>query len=313
MSEPGVPDPPPILGFDEGVPGDVRCIRCGRSLAGLSALDQCPGCKAPVADSLTRPTVEESFCIQCGYALRGLQPDGACPECGTAIERSLRGHLLEYSSLEYVRSLRRGAWLVLAAIIVQIITLIFTLVITAVAIGIGAAPGNTFAIDIIANGVGVLVAFMSLYGWWLLSERDPAYTGRDEGTTARQVIRWAVIIAAGYTIINFAVQAVPAVAANQSMLWLIGLVAIVSFIVAAVKFFASMFYLRWLAPRLPNEKVYARARMLMWLGPLLVTVGAACFLLGLLVALVLYWNLIYWVYKDLARIERQITAQAPAC
>jgi hypothetical protein len=71
-------------------------------------------------------------------------------------------------------------------------------------------------------------------------------------------------------------------------------------------FFSSMLYLQWLAPRLPDERVRRRSRLFMWLIPVLVTVGALCFYIGPLVALVLYWNMIYWVWKDLGRIlERQ--------
>jgi hypothetical protein len=70
---------------------------------------------------------------------------------------------------------------------------------------------------------------------------------------------------------------------------------------SGLQFFASMIYLRWLAPRLPDDRVFKRAKMLMWLGPLLMTVGAFI-LIGPLVALVLYYNLLNWVRLDLKRI-----------
>ena len=62
-----------------------------------------------------------------------------------------------------------------------------------------------------------------------------------------------------------------------------------------------MLYLRWLAPRLPDDEVDAKARRLMWLGPLLVTVGALI-VVGPLIAMVLYWNLLDRVRRNLKQI-----------
>ena len=62
-----------------------------------------------------------------------------------------------------------------------------------------------------------------------------------------------------------------------------------------------MLYLRWLAPRLPDDEVDAWARRLMWLGPLLVTVGALI-VVGPLIAMVLYWNLLDRVRRNLKQI-----------
>ena len=47
---------------------------------------------------------------------------------------------------------------------------------------------------------------------------------------------------------------------------------------------------------------------MMWLGPLLFTVGALCIGLGPLVAVVLYWNMLDWVRRDLKRIRAEQAA-----
>lgn len=308
------PEAPPIVETaNDVVVAAIACTTCGHSLLGLKTSDQCPGCKALVGDSLSTRSLDDACCIQCGYQLRGLQADGVCPECGTPVDRSLHGNGLRYSSLAYVRSLRRGAWMIIAAIILQILISLGSGFIGAVAVTSGGSASQTTLFQLGMQGLMMLAAFMSLYGWWLFSELDPAYSGRDQGATSRKVVRWALVIAAAQTMVSFALQAFPSmqgggVQGGGAPGVFAGAMAIVSVGVAAVKFFASMLYIRWLAPRLPNARVYRRAKTLMWLGPVLMTVGCMI-LVGPLIALVLYWNLIYWMYKDLKRIEEEITLE----
>lgn len=303
---------PEPVDLNDVVAEATPCRRCGKDLQGLRPSDACGGCGMAVVESLAAPSIEEAFCIQCGYQLRGLQREGACPECGTPVERSLRGNQLQHSSLRYVQSLRRGAWLVLAVIIVQILAVVGMLVVTVVAAAGGAGVGMLSNVELIAQGVATLLELISLYGWWLLSELDPAYAGRDQGTTARKVIRWALVIGAIYNAFELLFYFIPGAQTDPTMVLIGASIGVVAMIVWAVQFFASMLYIRWLAPRLPNQKVYARAKVLMWLGPLLVTVGTLCVGLGPLIALVMYWNMIYWMYGDLKRIEGEIALQEPA-
>jgi uncharacterized membrane protein len=67
-----------------------------------------------------------------------------------------------------------------------------------------------------------------------------------------------------------------------------------------VWYFAAMKYLRWLTPRIPNQKAHDRAKRLMWLGPVLCLVLCV---IGGLVALVLYYHLLDWIRKDLRQIR----------
>lgn len=300
--------PPIVERVGDVVVEAVPCRRCGRSLLGLRMSDVCPGCKAPVSETTGEVSIDEASCMQCGYSLRGLREEGVCPECGTPIERSLRGNLLRYCSIEYVQSLRRGAWMVLASIVVQFVLFLFSILLVGVVSLAGAAW--SLGIDLATNFIGVVAGFMSLYGWWLLSALDPAYSGRDEGTTSRRVLRWAVALGAGYAVMEFVYQAVPGLQFNAALGWMGIAMGLASLMLTAVQFFASMLYLRWLAPRLPNVKVYGRAKQFMWLGPLLVTVGAVCLGLGVLVAIVMYWNMMYWLYKDLVAIEERIAMES---
>lgn len=68
-------------------------------------------------------------------------------------------------------------------------------------------------------------------------------------------------------------------------------------------FFSSMYYVRWLSPRLPDAKVHRLSKSRMISCPIWATVGILI-IVGPLIALVLYWNLLNLVYKHLKRINR---------
>jgi hypothetical protein len=91
-----------------------------------------------------------------------------------------------------------------------------------------------------------------------------------------------------------------------SIWMLLGIVVtLLSLGASATSYFASMLYVRWLAPRIPNVNAYKRSRKMMWAGPLLMTVGLLLLGLGPLIALVLYYNLFEWIRKDLKRIRAE--------
>lgn len=257
-------------------------------------------------------------CKQCGYALEGLPPEGVCPECGLPIERSLTDDQLRHSSPAYLALLHRGVFLILTGIIAQL-----SLIVGALFIG--------FALSVGGGAVGTLQAVMTLFsliatgviawGWFLFSAPDPAFAGRLDGSRARVVVRVAVVANAGVTLVTTVVQfalpvtgvapgaAAPAITTATVVLFLL---SFVGFVAWAVSFFAAMLYLRWLCPRIPNWRAYRRAKVMMWLGPLLFTVGSLCIGLGPLVAVILYWNMLEWVRRDLKRIREEQAAMGLA-
>lgn len=259
------------------------------------------------------PLVTESRpCLVCGFDLVGLPVAGVCPECGQPVQRSLQGNLLCYSSPGYIALLHRGVFLVQTSIIAQILGFILMILLVAVLPAIRGSAGPNWNIP--AHVAGVIASLGGLAGWWLLSSPDPAYSGANSGGTARRVVRITVAVHACTTILyevfgsfNPAAVSKSTVQSPQSMLVLVAY--IVSIIAWVAWFFAAMRYVQWLAPRLPDEKVYRRAKLLMWLGPVLYTVGSmVC--IGPLVALVLYYNLLDWIRSDL-RAAREQGASLP--
>jgi hypothetical protein len=262
-----------------------------------------PAPQQPSPDVPRGPLERDVICVQCSYNLRGLKPESRCPECGTIVLRSLQGNLLKFSSAEYLAKLHLGVFIILAAIVAQ-----FLLLFAMIALGfLGMTNAQLMgAVEITSMLAGVGVGIAQLLGWWLFSEEDPGVVGTDKGSTARTVVRASVIVLAGLTLLGAVVTlTMPLGTAGQFAVMILQLGA------QAVMFFASMLYLRWLAPRLPNPRVHKRAGLLMWLGPLLMTVGMLACGVGPLIALVLYWNMLDWVRRDIKAIrESQATELA---
>lgn len=239
-------------------------------------------------------------CKQCGYDLSGLSEAGVCPECGLAVERSLTEDLLEFSAPAYLISLHRGVFLILTAIIVKVIILF-----AAIGFGFSVAlsGGSTVFLEQGMNVLGFVSSLMLALGWWMFSAPDPAFAGTLDGSTSRKVVRVTTLITAGVSIVLLPIQMMTLNTITGPMVVVSIVLGAISTIAWATGFFAAMLYLRWQAPRIPDWRVFKRSKTLMWLGPVLYTVGSLCIGLGPLIALVLYWNMLNWVRIDLREIR----------
>ena len=166
--------------------------------------------------------------------------------------------------------------------------------------GAGAIPAW---VETLNQGVNTLLSLVLVYGWWTLSAPDPAYTGRADGSNARRVLRVALCVAVATNLVTLAFMLTPI--AGNAVLALFGFM-LLGLVVFAVRFFAEMQYLRWLAPRIPSREHHQSAGRLMWLGPVLYTVGAACFGIGPIVALVLYIVLLNNIRRDIKIIRQTV-------
>lgn len=258
---------------------------------------------APAADEPPKKkAVGKSItCVKCSYDLKGMSPEGVCPECGTPVGRSLLDtSQLINASRDYLVKLHRGALIVTATIAVSVV--LITIYIVAEAGQAAAALGLT---DELAGWLYVvmdlLLSLAGLYGWWLLSAENPSYAGTDRGSKARVLLRGGLIGSA----VMVAASAVALIidmaspGSTEDVEMVVGLASMAAWV---IRFFAAMVYLRWLSWRIPDQHVRDRATMLMWLGPLLMTVGLLLCGLGPVVALVLYWNLVDLVRRDVRRV-----------
>lgn len=249
----------------------------------------------PLAPSGSDST--DRACVVCAYSLRGLDPADSCPECGTSVARSLHGNLLKNAPPNYLAKLHRGTLLIMAGLTLDI-PLAFG------AFFVGAHPMDPLVA--VVSDFGLVNSALSLYGWWPLSELDPGYAAHDTGTTPRTIIRSAVLVTTAATAVSIFAsflspnsRPVPLLApftVVNNILFLVLLIA------SAAQYFASMRYIQWLALRLPSDTVLTRAKLLAWLGPILMTVGCLALLLGPLAAFILYWDMLNRVRKDLNRV-----------
>jgi len=254
--------------------------------------------------------VAEGRCFGCGYDLAGLDASGSCPECGFAVERSLQGVMLINSSPEYLRKLQRGLSFVLNGILVQVVLSVVAILVSFRAVfgGAAAAPFSTW--QTVQSLVGAVVGLVILYGWWQFSEPDPGFTGRDDGSKSRMWLRVSVGVVAATQVLGVLAVILGIALSEMLGLIVIGITGLAGMAAWLVMFFSSLLYVRWLAPRVPNRELDRKAKRNMWAIPLVYLLLFIVLMLGPLIALVMYWNMLDMLRKDLRRIRAEQAALA---
>ena len=282
----------------------VSATRCGTCAHDLGSTEgaPCPNCGS----------ISPTRCRGCGYHLAGLPISGTCPECGMPVLRSLQGRSLIHSGPDYLAMLHRGVFLIVAGIIAELgISLLTLLVQIWVAFSeLGDAATVAFTGRLLNFGTTIAI----LIGWWMFSTPDPAVTEGEKGTRSRRILRGAVIASVVVALIDiflqFGVMRAAGVGTGGPVPLLITsiLFGLVNWVVIAVKYFAAMQYIRWIAPRIPDMKIEARARSYLYILPLLATIGVLLLGFGPLIALVLYLLLLDSVRQRLKRIRAEQAA-----
>lgn len=274
-------------------------------------------------------------CRQCGYDLRSLATDGACPECGSPIRNSLRGFLLEFASPDYLRSLRLGATVIeaskLASFVGGFLVFLGGIALAVYKIINGQALTAFSGLDAANEFADIAFMLGSTVGMWWLTAPDPGAT-QDEDPRARRLIRAALVASlfaqALSTIAKrtpiLAALGIPVTAAPTASyqnnpyaalnvltspgflaISLIGLLHLAAYLTGYI---ATMIYFRSLAARLKDSTLDRWAKRMLWLGPVLYTVGAACVGLGPLAASIIYIFLIDRIRARLRALERSAAA-----
>jgi hypothetical protein len=259
-------------------------------------------------------------CVHCSYELRGLPITGQCPECGLPIADSLKGFLLQHAAPEYIKKITGGLSLVLNMILLMVASFIAMIFVASVLLPTTALTGRSF--QFIAQLVMFLISIGSALGYYRFSEPDPGYAVTEQPNAARSVLRITVIVsvilgtvglaigigggAAPFSFgmpIGGAAPARPGTAPAAPLLMLVSVALVLLGLAAwAVQFVCTIRYTRWLASRVPDQKIIKRCRTYIWLLPLLTTVGYFACGLGPLIALILYWNILDRLRKHLKSI-----------
>lgn len=320
-----VPDPgaiPPVW--------DLNCRWCGMLLESGGPGAVCPACggvQLGEQDGAPQIVADARPCLVCHYNLQGLPASGVCPECGTPVADSLRGNLLRYSPLPFLRTLRAGIslafWSVVALVVLRCIEFV-----TGIFTAATAAFGWAALSQAVFEGLSLIVSGLSLYAWWLFSTPDPALLGQDRAEKARRWLRVGVVAVAGSTLASFLLTTAqaagllptvvpvapgPGVPPPALPFWPLvigGAIGLAGFAAWGVQFFATMLYLRHMAMRMLDLELFRMARRNIWLLPLLYIVGAVFCGIGPLIALVLYLVMLWGVRERLSRVLEEARALA---
>jgi hypothetical protein len=218
-----------------------------------------------------------------------------------------------------VGSLRTGLRLVLVGFATSVVGFVVTTVLVAAFVGQGLMPAQTAMI--LSWVMGFLAAFLSLGGWWLLTGPDPAIGDRTEQDgRLRRLQRSLVVVIAIGTILGFIVLFTPlsrtplqAFAGNIQVspntrwdLAFTGAIAarLVLWAAKLLSFFVGLMVLRSIAARIPDPGLERTFRRMLWLVPLLASVGIVVCGLGPIAAIVLYAVGLWMLAGRLTRILR---------
>ena len=245
--------------------------------------------------------------------------------------------MLVDSHPRYVGAMRDGAVFVLIAMAINILASIAMFVgglLLGVSDPFSAGPSaETYDMVETFHALTILVASAAgVLGWWWLTTRDPREGEYAEPSRSRPLVRTTLVVqtlaflamSTSPVLMGFLVPEDATPAQAQQMLALVGLISLTFGLAMLVKFFATMSYIRWLAPRIPDEILEEKAASFIFVGPVLVVgpmvgmfvvaftgivpmllVFALLTVVCFLAALVKYWNLIYRTMAGLSAIAQE--------
>ena len=230
-------------------------------------------------------------CLRCSYNLRGLPTDGPCPECGTPVQDSLRGSLLQFSSLEYLGTLVNGLSLLTCGLILLVVGIIGGL--TALALR-GSLDGGMGLLCLV-----FLAGLLIFIGHWLYTAPDPALVEGELRRSARRIARGTLVAIAllfglmmllGFNL--FGVR-------NQAAVKVFVLAFVSCLLGVFVLFIATMRYTRSLIARIPDPTLEWRAKVDTWTVPAVCILGV---ILGGVIGIVMVLALLFQVRRHLKSI-----------
>lgn len=270
-------------------------------MSGIDLAGNCPECGHSILDK----------CFWCSYDLSNTAPDANCPECGVPAINSIGNGVLDSVPLERLRSIHSGFKLVttlILAYIVWIVGIVVALFMTSLMM-IDSYVFGIF-ISLITNGITLGI----IYGWWKIASPIPNLPQALSVQDQRKFLQVTTIITASLIGISAFYAFVPDNPDYDAPLKLVDLffmiISIASYLAIFAFYIAQMLYLQWFARLVKNQKMYKRSKHMIWSGPLISIVGAFVFMLGPLIVLVLYWNMVEYLRRDVKAIIKARTSLA---
>jgi hypothetical protein len=211
---------------------------------------------------------------------------------------------LAFTDEAYRNKITRGLSFVLNGILASIIVTVLGMVVQM------AMPGRP-ELQFATMGAQLLVSVAMIMGYWMFTEPAMGRSESELSEIGRRFARTAIVVQVVLQVLQIVViAAFPGIVVQPGKAFVfstgfiaIAAVGLLALLVAAGQFVAVMLYTRGLAERVPDAHIQRRAGVYLWLIPLLSTVGILACGLGPLVALVLYWNLLDRLRKQLRAIN----------
>ncbi len=198
-------------------------------------------------------------CRSCGYNLRGIHASGECPECDTSVGRSVYGDSLQYCEPRWMKSVARGANLLLCAIVLNLF-LRLALAVLVSSVGLAAVVDHGATILMF-----VIVAIQAA-GFWLATMPDPGLGRLETAYSSRRIARVALLTSIALNLATMLLGFLGT--ADQALLISILGISLVSIIMFVAGAFALLNYGRSIALRIPDRKLASQTRVVMWGWPI---------------------------------------------
>jgi hypothetical protein len=218
------------------------------------------------------------------------------------------GGELALASPAFLRGLGRGLLLAQASLAGYVLIVILV----AIAPAAASTPGLTVVFAVAANVIALLTQLAALVGWWLISSGEPDPEAAPAGADRlRLVVRGFLLASAAVAIAGVAAAFLgpapppPGAPPPTSPLGGPPPVPPAALVLGAINlgvllggYLSRMTLAAHVARRAGNGRAFQRAQQMLWLGPLLCTVGMMCVGVGPLIAIALYANLLGWLRAD---------------
>ena len=270
------------------------CAKCDYNLTSIDPSGTCPECGTPIINN----------CIRCEYDLTATDPSSNCPECGVPVVCSIGHSALGPVPTETLRAVHTGFRLVTMLILISIITGIASYI--AMSVVIGQSPDLFYPVSVLGAIVNNALTFGIVVGWFKLTKPLtglPAILDAPDKRSFVRVTLWIYAACLALTTIYQFIPQDPLANDDPSIMDIVvGIFFLATYVVMLVVFISNVLYLGWFARLVRNRKMTKRSKHFAWSGPLIAILGLPLIFLGPLITLILYWNMVEYIRRDLKKI-----------